>query len=158
MVSKDFHSTRSTGSRKLHEPRSLSEVLAEYFAGNSPLARAYRDRSLENVFSHTEPCWKLKLLTSQSGRPAVGMLIDGIITRDNDSHYTFTETAFTSSVVQRNVHTFDGIHITCTHRLKDGKVRLNFKNLKVDAEFNVDGYAHEVANEIRQALRYLVKD
>ena len=158
MVSKDFHSTRLTGSRKSHEPRSLSEVLAEYFSGDSPLARAYHDRSLENVFSHTEPCCELKLMTSQSGRPAVGMLIDGIITRDDDSHYTFTETTFTSSVVRRNVCTFDGVHITCTRRLKDGEVRLNFKKLKQNVYFNIDSYALEVANEIRQALRCFVKD
>ena len=156
MVFKDFHSTRPAGSRKSHEPRCLGEVLAEYFAGNSPLARAYRDHSLEDVFSHTEPCCELNLLTSQSSRPTVGMLLDGIITRDDDNHYSFIETAFTSSVVRRNVCTYEGQHITCTKR-RNGSLRLNFKNLPI-ADFCVETYALEVANEIRQALHDRVED
>lgn len=89
----------------------------------------------------------------------------GILRRDfpseefgfDDCHYTFTEAALSSSVGRRNVHLYEGDHITCTKRL-NGSLRLNFKSLKVDAAFNVDGYALEVANEIREALNGLVNE
>ena len=38
----------------------------------------------------------------------------------------------------------------------NGTARLNFKNLKQDAYHNVDNYAFEVANEIREALKGFV--
>ena len=75
----------------------------------------------------------------------------------DDGILTFKEIRTSSSTVRRNVCMFNGEHITCTKRL-NGTVRLNFKNLKVDAEFNVDGYAREVANEIRKALKDFVED
>ena len=74
----------------------------------------------------------------------------------DDRHYTFVESTFPSTSERRNVHLYEGDHITCTKRL-NGSLRLNFKSLKVDAAFKVDGYALEVANEIREALGSLVE-
>ena len=75
----------------------------------------------------------------------------------DDRHYTFVESTFPSTSERRNVHLYEGDHITCTKRL-NGSLRLNFKSLKVDAAFNVDGYALEVANEIREALNGLINE
>ena len=83
--------TIKAGSKGMNEPRRLSEVLNEYFAGNSPLARAYRDRLFEDIFPHTEPCCELKLLTRQPGRLNEGTMLDGIIARDGDERYVFVE-------------------------------------------------------------------
>jgi hypothetical protein len=35
---------------------------------------------------------------------------------------------------------------------------LNFKNLKMGSDFSIDGYALEVANEIREALDGLIEN
>ena len=40
----------------------------------------------------------------------------------------------------------------------DGSLNLNFKSLKVEAGFTVDGYALGVCNELRQALGGLVEE
>lgn len=89
----------------------------------------------------------------------------GILRRDipseeigfDDCHYTFVESTFPSTSERRNVHLYEGNHITCTKRL-NGFLRLNFKNLHIDTNFSVDSYAFEVASEIRNALTGLVKE
>ena len=81
-------------------------------------------------------------------------VIDEFLCRD--SHYTFTET-LSSTAERRNVHLYEGTHITCTKRL-NGSLRLNFKNLKMGAGFSIDAYAFEVANEIREALDGLIEN
>jgi len=96
----------------------------------------------------------------RSGREYLGVLRYDVPNEGNlfdDGLLTFKEIEVSSSTVRRNVCIFNGEHITCTKRL-NGTVRLNFKNLKVDATFNGDEYALEVANEIRHALRCLVED
>jgi len=40
------------------------------------------------------------------------------------------------------------------HQNLNDTVLLNFKNLKVDEEFNIDGYAIEVANEIIKKVHF----
>lgn len=89
----------------------------------------------------------------------------GILRRDipseefgfDDCHYTFVESTFPSTSERRNVHLYEGDHITCTKRL-NGSLRLNFKSLKIGAGFCVDSYAIEVANEIRAALEGLIEN
>lgn len=80
----------------------------------------------------------------------------GVLTRDGEDCYTFTESTFPSTSERRNVHLYEGRHITCTKRL-NGSLRLNFKNLKIGSGFSVGNYALEVADEIREALRGLVE-
>lgn len=43
-------------------------------------------------FPNTELCIDLKLLTRKPGRMITGKYLCGILTRDNDDHYTFIET------------------------------------------------------------------
>ena len=52
---------------------------------------------------------------------------------------------------------FNGKFITVTRR-DDGSLNLNFKSLKTDDGFSVDGYAIAVCNELRQALKGLVEE
>jgi len=85
----------------------------------------------------------------------------GILRRDEeidefryDEHYTFTET-LPQTAGKRNPHVFDGKFITVTRR-DDGSLRLNFKELKVGADFSVEKYASGVANELLWALGGMV--
>lgn len=101
-------------------------------------------------------CIDLQTLLLSDPLPVEGKEYLGVLKCKDGSPYgdefAFEEVKVPPTVVRRNVCTFDGEHITCTKRL-NGIVRLNFKNLKVDASFNVDGYALEVGNEIREALK-----
>lgn len=72
--------------------------------------------------------------------------------------FSFEEVEVSPTVVRRNVCTYDGVHITATRRLADGKPRLNFKNLHLDKTFNADRFSVEVMNEIREALKDFVED
>ena len=82
-------------------------------------------------------------------------VVDEFLCRD--AHYTFVEAALATSPQRRNVHLYEGRHITCTIR-PDGLLRLNFKQLKPETLGNVGSYALEVANEIQEALRGLVEE
>ncbi len=73
-----------------------------------------------------------------------------------DGDITFKEIVMAGSV-HRNVCCFDGKHITATQRA-DGTPRLNFRALKLDGDFNIDRFAFEVANEIRQALKCFLNE
>lgn len=84
----------------------------------------------------------------------------GILRRDvnidefhYDEHYTFTETL--PWTMKRNSRVFAGRYITITRR-DDGTLRLNFRPLRTDSDFSIDGYAIGVCNELRQALEGLV--
>ncbi len=91
-----------------------------------------------------------------------GKEYSGILRRDetnekygfDDSHFTFIET-LPPTACKRNPRLFDGEHITVTRR-DDGSLRPNFKPIKMDRSFTVDGYALAVCNELRQALKGLV--
>lgn len=74
----------------------------------------------------------------------------------DDGRYSFIETIH-KAAGKRNPHMFDGQLITVTRR-DDGSLKLNFKELKTGAGFNIDAYAFEVANEIRIALKGLIKE
>ena len=106
---------------------------------------------------NTDLCVDVKTFLRTDRITQLGKDYAGVLTRDAEDHYSFSESTFPSTVERRNVHLYEGGHITCTKRL-NGTVRLNFKNLKMDAEFNVDGYALEVANEIREALDGLIEN
>lgn len=74
----------------------------------------------------------------------------------DDGRCSFIETIH-QTAGKRNPHVFDGQLITVTRR-DDGSLKLNFKELKKDAGWSVDGYANGVANEIRKALKGLVEE
>ena len=108
----------------------------------------------------------LKTQLRSDRKMKVGKTYRGVLTRDYDrvvddilyldAHYTFVET-LPSTNGKRNPRLFEGRYITITRR-EDGSLRLNFKNLKVEAGFSVDGYALAVCNELRQALKGLVEE
>ena len=74
----------------------------------------------------------------------------------DDNRYSFTET-IRSTVGKRNPHVFDGEFITVTRR-DDGRPRLNFKELKMSADFSLEQYALGVYNEICIALGSLIEE
>lgn len=76
-------------------------------------------------------------------------IVDEFLCRD--PHYTFTESAQSAKVCHRNPYHYQGQHVSCTIS-PDGKPRLNFKQLKLDADFDKYRYAREVMNEVIQAL------
>ena len=86
----------------------------------------------------------------------VGKSYPGVLTRDTDDHYTFTETV-QACVEKRNPQVYRGKHITVT-RKDDGTYRPNFRPVKVGAGFNVGRYAAGVANELLWALEGLVEN
>ena len=94
-----------------------------------------------------------------------GKEYQGVLRRDSDTiiddflyrdpHYTFVETIHPTAC-KRNPHVFIGKYITITLN-DDGSLRPNFRPMKVDDDFTVDGYALGVCNELRQALKGLVE-
>lgn len=95
-----------------------------------------------------------------AGREYLGILRVKLPSEGNfyGDQYAFDEVNLPSTVTRRNVHTFEGRHITCTKRLSDSQPRLNFKNLHIDGSFNVDLFSIEVMNEIRKALKGFVEE
>ncbi len=86
----------------------------------------------------------------------------GVLRRDAESedfrfdvHFTFTETQPT--IEKRNPRVFNGRYITVTRR-DDGTYRPNFRPMPTGKDFNVDTYAIGVCDELRLALRGLIKE
>lgn len=114
---------------------------------------------------NTELGIDLKTLLRSDRRMKVQKGYQGVLRRDadaeieeyrcRDAHYTFVET-MPQTTGRRNPHVFDGTFITVT-RQSDGKLRLNFKRLVVDADFCLERYALGVYNEICVALEGLVE-
>ena len=77
--------------------------------------------------------------------------IDEFLSRD--PHYTFIETLPWS--MKRNPRVFNGKYISIT-RQDNGTLRLNFKPMKVGADFSVERYAFGVYRELHQALEGLI--
>ena len=109
---------------------------------------------------NTEMSVDLKTILRSDRRLKAGKDYHGILRRDvdydefrTDEHFTFVETL--PWTCKRNPCLFRGKHISIT-RQDDGTLRPNFRPMKVDEHFTVDGYAFEVASEIRQALKGLV--
>ena len=120
----------------------------------------------EGWHRNTEFACDLKTILSSETRMKTGREYRGVLKRDSDTivdeflyrdpHYTFIET-LPPAASRRNPRLFDGKHITLT-RGTDGSIRLYFKKMRTNTDFTVDGYAFEVANEIRQALKGLVEE
>lgn len=163
------------GSQEQKEPRLLGSIVKEMLHGNSPLAKGYRQyiASQENEKTeeqgwhrNTELGVDVKTLLRSDKRLLLNKEYSGILRLDveadidefssHDAHMTFIEATLTSSAGRRNVCIYEGRHITCTKRL-NSTARLNFKSLKQDAYSDIDNFATEVANEIREALNCLIE-
>ena len=153
-------------SEKQYDPRLAGEILHDYLENsNEPLAVAYREHTTEseeqgwNNNTHLSVDLKTQLRSDRIAK--VGKSYTGVLRRETeyeefrcDDRFVFTETV-PPTAGKRNPHVFDGLYITVTRR-DDGSLRLNFKELKVGAGFNVERYAAGVANELLWALESLV--
>lgn len=158
------------GSEAQYGPRLAGEILHDYLNNsNEPLAVAFREHATEGAHQgwhpNTELGVDLKTILRSDVRMKTGKAYQGVLRRDSeavvdefrchDPHYTFTET-LPQTAGKRNPHVFDGKFITVTRR-DDGSLRLNFKELKVGADFSVEKYASGVANELLWALEGLIE-
>ena len=126
----------------------------------------FRNPNLEGWHRNTDFGCNVKTLLRSDRRMMTGKQYHGMLCRDSDAvvddylfrdpHYTFTECA-SSTDGKRNPRVFDGKYITVTCK-DDGTYRLNFKHVAVGKDFNVDGFALGVCNELRQALKGLVEN
>ena len=121
--------------------------------------RLFPERTI-TMFNNTIPCCDLKTILRSDRILKVEKEYTGILRRDveiedfrYDEHYTFIETLPWN--MKRNPRVFAGRYITITRR-DDGTLRLNFRPLRTDSDFSIDGYAIGVCNELRQALEGLV--
>ena len=120
----------------------------------------------EGWHRNTELSVDVKTLLRNDSRMKAGKEYQGVLRRDSeaqveefhycDPHYTFVET-LPAPTWKRNPQVFEGKHITVTRR-SDGTFHPNFRPMKVDEVFSVDGYAIGVCNELRQALKGLVEE
>ena len=126
----------------------------------------YNTKNEQGWNRNTEFACDLKTILSSDTRMKTGREYRGVLKRDSDAvvdeflyrdaHFTFIET-LPPAACRRNPRLFDGKYVTLT-RWADGTIRLYFKKLRTDKDFTVDGYALAVCNEIRLALKGLVKE
>ena len=103
---------------------------------------------------NTDLCVDMKTLLLSDRITKIGKCYPGLLTRDEETHYTFVETQLPTAD-KRNPRVFDGHYLTITRR-GDGTLRLNFKKLVVGPHFSVEKYALGVYNELCMALGGLV--
>ena len=113
---------------------------------------------------NTELCIDLKTRLQHDTLLVPGREYHGILRRDiptpesgydaDGSHFTFIET-LPPAVVKPNPRVYEGPHFSIT-RAADGSLRINFRRLRPDADFDIHLFALDVANELREALKGLV--
>ena len=102
--------------------------------------------------NNTDLCVDVKFRLRHDRIAVIGKNYPGVLRRDEECHYTFTETA---NADKRNPRVFEGKCITVTRR-DDGTLRLNFRPKTMGPDFNAASYATDVANEILWALTGLL--
>ena len=105
--------------------------------------------------TNTDLCMDVKTILHSDSIAKKGKDYQGVLTKDNDEHYTFVET-IPAVAEKRNPQVYRGQYITITRR-DDGTYRPNFRPVKMGAGFNVGRYAADVANELLWALEGLVE-
>lgn len=160
MSFKNFYSKKAGSKNQASEPRRVGQVIIDdiLFSNEHPLGIGNRQYKLfEDIFPHTEPCCELKLLMRQSGRPAVGALLDGIITRDSNERYVFiqnhTEKKKVASV-RRNPVIFEGGCFN-VHRLADGSPRLEVCHPRFYPDFTFRDFCLAGAQELLTIARLI---
>jgi hypothetical protein len=154
-MAQDFNlEKRPLGSEK-NEPKVIGEVLNEYFASNEPLARAYRERLHPDTHLDVD----LKLLTRKPGRMNIGDYLGGVITRDGEDHFSFTESDTEKKRVmvdQRNPHIYEGLRIN-VNRKDNGEPYPTFNRPKYTENFTFQDFCREAAEELI-AVAGLIED
>ena len=160
-MTKVLNRISKAGSQEHNEPRLLGSATQDALRSNETQADARHERcaqSQKKLYPDTHLCVDLKLWTLRPGRMAEDTQMDGMLTRDSGDHFTFHERGILRRLVptreKRNPHVFEGTYITITRR-DDGTLRLNFRSLKQDTFLDINGFALEVANEIRRGLKGL---
>ena len=105
---------------------------------------------------NTHLCVDVKTILHGDRTAKPGREYRGWLKRDQEEHFTFVE-MLPRPADRHNPFVFDGRHISVTRR-DDGRLRLNFKQLRTDEGFRVDSFALAVCNEIREALTGLVEE
>ncbi len=140
------HNKRTrVGSEAQYDPRTVGEIF-------------------QNWHRNTDLAVDLKTMLHTDAYMKTGKDYQGVLRRDSnavddeylnrDAHYTFVETM--PWTAKRNPRVYVGKYITITRR-PDGSLRLNFRPLKMDADFSPERYAIGVSNELLWALEGLVK-
>lgn len=159
-MKKDLNLRRPSGSQKKNEPKVIGEVLNEYFQSNEPLAVAYRERLFKDFFPNTELGIDLKLITREPGRMPVGAYLDGVITHDDEDHFTFIQNASEKkrvAVTQRNPHIYEGLRIN-VNRKDNGELYPTFNHPRYIKSFTFKDFCREAAEELLVVAGLLGED
>jgi len=121
------NSRKKAGSKTSGEPRPVSEILCEIFAGESTLARNYRERLFKDLFPDTFTCVDLKVITRQPSHMGGGEMVTGTLVCNGEDSFTFIEAPEKKKTAptRRNPIVFEGGTVN-VHRLPDGSYRLEF--------------------------------
>ena len=113
------------------------------------------DHSNYHRHHNTDLCVDLKTQLCYDRIAMIGKDYLGVLSRDQEFHYTFKEVPSVLVPVKRNPRVFVGKTITVTRR-DDGSYRLNFRPTRLDRRLDIARYATTVGNEVLWALTSLV--
>lgn len=100
-------------------------------------------------------CMDVKTFLHNDRITQLGKDYAGVLTRDGEDCYTFTETMPWTG--KRNPCLFRGRYISITRR-DDGTLCLNFRKIEMGDGFNVNRYAFGVYSELQQGLKGLIEE
>ena len=139
---------RPSGSKKTNEPKVMSEVLKEYLQSDDALAVALRDHLFKDIHPDTFLGINLKLMTRQPGRMEVSEMFGGVLTRDDEDHFTFIQDLIEQKTdYARNPHVYSGKHINVI-RKKDGDLCPTFNRPRYTKKFTFQDLCREAAKEL----------
>lgn len=148
------------------EPRLMNDIINDLLNGQAPFARARRHRTgrawTENMrtesagavrawtgfYPNTELGVDLKLVTQEQGRMELGEMLHGMIVRDGEDHFNFTEDATEQrKATRRNPSIYMGQWINVKRRA-DGTVYPTFKRTKGIGAGKLGDYAVNTTCEL----------
>jgi len=117
-----------------------------------------KDNSKLSIHPTTDLCVDLKLYTREPGRMDVGTYHGGVITRDNETHYTFIEDAPVEERTSgpRNPHVYRGRRINVNRRA-DGTLYPTFNRPRFTKGFTFQNFCREAAEELLMVAGLLGK-
>ena len=143
------------GSEGKYGPRQAGEILREMMEhGDDAFAAGYHNYCA-GMNRNTVLCVDLKTFLRSDRMTLPGHRYLGVLTCDEEDHFTFIETAPPYFRRKRNPHLFVGQYITITQK-DDGTLRPNFRPLKMGNGLSALDYAIGVGYELFQALNGLV--
>ena len=117
------------------------------------------NKSGRELFPNTELGIDLKLMTRKPGRLAIGEYLDGIITRDGEDHFSFSQDDSCKKkvkVIQRNPHVYEGTFINI-NRKPDGSLYPTFNRPRFTKKFTFQDFCWGAANELRMVIGLVEK-